>query len=93
MKEDFEKVLNKGKDFANEAGEAFKKLGDEVYDKSKVYFDKGVEGTKQFDQDVKDFMKYRKSGSVSKEEIMKLISSLSVEEKKEILKELKDELK
>lgn len=93
MKDDLKKVLNKGTDFANEAGEAIKKLGNEVYDKSKVYFDKGVEKTKEFDKDVKDFMQYRKDGKVSKEDIMNLINSLSDEDKKDILNKLKEEVK
>ena len=93
MKEDFKKVFDKGVDFANEAGEAIKKLGDEVYDKSKVYYDQGVEKTKKFDKDVKDFMKFRKDGKVSKDEIMDKIDSLDPEEKKEILEKLKEENK
>ena len=93
MKEDFERVKNKGIDFANEAGEDIKKLGDEVYNKSVVYFDKGVAETKKVEKDVKDFMKYRKDGKVSKEDLMSKIDSLSEEEKKEILEKLKDDVK
>jgi hypothetical protein len=93
MKEDLQKVFDKGVEFANEAGNAIKKLGDEVYDKSKVYYDKGVEKTKEFDRDVKDFIKYRKDGKVSKEELMSKIDSLDPEEKKEILDKLKEETK
>ena len=92
MKDDLKDVLNKGKEFANEAGNAFKKLGDEVYDKSKVYFDKGVKKTNEIDKDVRDFVKYHKSGKVSVDDIMNRINELSDDEKKEIINRLKEEV-
>lgn len=94
MKEDLKTILYMGLGVVSETNQKVKEISDELYKKGKELYEKGAIANEELKHKINDAMKenvtvVNVNTATTKEDILKSIENLSLEEQKELMESLK----